>query len=182
MKIAKTGYWSGNTEANHKFDLPLAEAIKMLLIKENILNVLDVGCGYGYYVDHLSNNSKLVCAGIDGNPDTDVNPLCRVHDLTTPFNHVTDSECVLCLEVGEHIPKQFTSQFLSNIKNGKPKVIILSWAIPGQGGDGHVNELPNEDVINMFSEYTYDIETSQKLRDAASLWWFKNTIMVFRKV
>ena len=52
---------------------------------------------------------------------------------------------------------------------------------PGQGGDGHVNELPNEDVIALFPEYDYDIETSLYLRSKATIWWFKNTIMVFKR-
>jgi hypothetical protein len=33
----------------------------------------------------------------------------------------------------------------------------------------------------LFPEYDYDIETSLYLRSKATLWWFKNTIMFFKK-
>jgi len=30
--------------------------------------------------------------------------------------------------------------------------------------------------------YTNDLEAENRLREASSLWWFKNTLMVFRKI
>jgi hypothetical protein len=181
MKIAETGYWLGNdTDKYHAFDEPLANAL-LPVFKNSEIGVFDFGCGKGKYVEKIV-SSGIRCFGYDGNPDTGKAKHCYTQDLTIPFEHTHPMDWTLCLEVGEHIPKELTKQFISNLKASFSKGIVISWAIPGQGGDGHVNELPNEEVIKMFSEYNYDAKTSQMLRDAASLWWFKNTIMVFRKV
>jgi hypothetical protein len=190
MNIAETGFWQGNdTDKHHAFDSELANSLGNLF-KGNL--VIDLGCGEGKYVYALRHQKDTLAYGIDGNPSTARNnPFCLVRDLTEPlpqsiidFDKSVESSynglCVLSLEVGEHIPKELCNVFVNNIKVYEPKIIVISWAIPGQGGDGHVNELPNQEVIKMFSEYEYDVETSQKLRNAATLWWFKNTIMVFK--
>jgi hypothetical protein len=189
MKIAETGFWSGSdTDKHHAFDTSLANALTKLF---KGYSVIDLGCGQGKYVETFVENG-ILANGIDGNPEADRHDYCATWDLTVPIpeeiiefdkkfaNHVNNGLCVLSLEVGEHIPKDLAPNFIANIKAHEPKIIVLSWAIPGQGGDGHVNELPNEEVIKMFSEYEYDAETSQHLRNAATLWWFKNTIMVFK--
>ena len=60
--------------------------------------------------------------------------------------------------------------------------IVLSWAIKGQGGYGHVNERSNEYIQNKIEEFDffYREDSSHLLRSKASLGWFKNTIMVFQ--
>jgi hypothetical protein len=85
--------------------------------------------------------------------------------------------------VGEHIPKNSEDTFIHNLHVNNVKGIILSWAIIGQGGDGHVNEQNNEYIKSKICNLGYknDFETEIKLRNASSLSWFKNTIMVFRK-
>jgi cyclopropane fatty-acyl-phospholipid synthase-like methyltransferase len=184
MNIAKTGFWSGNDTAEyHKFDIGLANALVELFKN---CTVLDLGCGQGRYVQKLNDcECSIMATGMDGSPDSFIGDNCFTKDLTIPFVYKDFgkiSDWVMSLEVGEHIPKEYTQTFIKNIKNNSTKGIVISWAIPGQGGDGHVNELPNEEVIKMFSEYAYDAKTSQHLRNSADLWWFKNTIMVFRKV
>jgi hypothetical protein len=90
---------------------------------------------------------------------------------------------VLCLEVGEHIPKQFEQIFLNNIDKYNAKGVVLSWALKGQGGFGHFNEQNNDYVKRAMAArgYKNDLAAEERLRAAASLSWFKNTIMVFRK-
>jgi hypothetical protein len=177
MKIAETGFWQGNdTDKHHAFDTALANELSVLFKDKS---VIDYGCGQGKYVE-LFNNKDIIAIGYDGNPDTENIKDCQRQDLTKNFYPSPLFDSVLSLEVGEHIPKELTAKYIVNLKRVKPELIVLSWAIPGQGGDGHVNELPNEEVIKMFSEYEYDAETSQHLRNAATLWWFKNTIMVFK--
>ena len=61
--------------------------------------------------------------------------------------------------------------------------VILSWALPGQAGHGHVNCQPNEWVISKMDAlgYDYDAERAKAGRDVAQLPWFKNTFMVFHR-
>lgn len=62
--------------------------------------------------------------------------------------------------------------------------IVLSWAIKGQGGYGHVNERSNEYIQNKIEEFDYSYleDASLLLRSKSSLGWFKNTIMVFKSL
>ena len=59
----------------------------------------------------------------------------------------------------------------------------MSWALKGQGGDGHVNEQNEDYVLDLFNELgmTYHQDISKMLRDVAQLGWFKKTIYVFSK-
>jgi hypothetical protein len=62
--------------------------------------------------------------------------------------------------------------------------LIISWATPGQGGKGHVNEQTNEYVIDLFLTLglEYKKEYSNYLRNSiTNCNWFKNTILVFEK-
>ena len=63
--------------------------------------------------------------------------------------------------------------------------LILSWAIEGQGGTGHVNCQNNKYVIQLLSDmnYTHLVEDSLSLRSKISqrCFWFRETIMVFKK-
>jgi hypothetical protein len=88
----------------------------------------------------------------------------------------------MSLEVGEHIPAEFESIYLDNVAKHAKGLIILSWAVPGQNGDGHVNCQSNEHIIDEMHlrSFTLDEVATKALRNSASLWWFKNTIMVFR--
>jgi hypothetical protein len=89
----------------------------------------------------------------------------------------------MSLEVGEHIPKDYEQVFLDNLVKHSNKFIILSWAIPNQIGDGHVNCQPNDYIINELDKrgFTFNPIESQKVREKNVIWWFKNTFMVFFK-
>ena len=90
----------------------------------------------------------------------------------------------LCLEVGEHIEPEHEAIVLDNIANSATKKIIMSWAIPGQGGFGHVNCRENDYIIAQMQArgWKHNPEESDFLRARCSgCDWFKNTIMVFDK-
>ncbi len=91
----------------------------------------------------------------------------------------------MSLEVGEHLPKKFEDIFINNLHNNNENGMVLSWALVGQPGDGHINCQNNDYIKSKICKLGYinDIESENKLRNAASrCYWFKNTIMVFRKI
>lgn len=190
MKIHEHGYWLNETNEGHGHDEGLGKALVSFFKSEKTQDVLDVGCGDGYYLN-LLNNNDIVCFGVDGNPNTPnlVGKACYVADLTDPFYLGGTVDWVLSLEVGEHIPATFEHTFLHTLDVNNKKGIVLSWAIRGQGGDGHVNCLDNYEVVNKIEPmgYKWDIENTMKLRiNCAEYpntgWWFRNTILVFRRV
>lgn len=186
VNITSTGVWTDiDVRANHFFDITLSQQLLAFLKKEAARRVVDLGCGMGEYVAMLNANGVSV-DGFDGNPNTPAltNNICNVLDLSSPIVLPTQYDWVISLEVGEHLPNEFEDIFIQNLHVHNKNGIILSWAVKGQGGDGHYNE-QNNDYIKakvMALGYTNDIEAENSMRAAAELWWFRNTIMVFRKL
>jgi GT2 family glycosyltransferase len=179
-QISNKGFWLTQDETGHCFDTSLALELKKLL---GTSKMLDLGCGPGHYTKYFLENG-IESEGYDGNPNTPTisNGLCKVADLTQPHDF-GKKDWVLSLEVGEHIPKEYESTFIQNLIDHSTKGIVLSWATPGQPGDGHVNCQSNQYVIDLMAKngFDFDQSSSEKLRNLAELWWFKNTIMVFKK-
>lgn len=192
MKINAAGYWEDmsphDIQEEHVFDVNLCVQIKSFLKGENTTSVADLGCGLGNYTNELNKDGIIQCDGFDGNPKTPVltNDMCKVMDLSKPCVFGESGKTynwVLSLEVGEHIPKEYEHIYIDNICNTAEHGIILSWAIKGQGGMGHVNCQNNDYIINVIERkgFAYDKDASNVLRKKATLSWFKNTIMVFRR-
>jgi hypothetical protein len=89
----------------------------------------------------------------------------------------------MSLEVGEHLPQEFEDVFIQNLHNNNKYGMVISWAIKGQGGHGHVNEQDNDYIKSKICNLGYinDIETENNFRANSRLKWFRNTVMVFRK-
>jgi hypothetical protein len=195
--ISPTGVWLCETTEPHSYDGTLAARISHLCLRNNWRTVLDLGCGNGLYVHWLNSHAGLMARGLDGNPATPgFAPFCGVADLTRPLSNYdlvqlykqgarvrTEYDCILSLETGEHIPCEFESVFLDNL--GLARVgLILSWFPRDGEGIGHVNPRPNEWVMEqMFKRgFRCDVAESARLREAAALWWFKESLMVFERV
>ena len=104
-------------------------------------------------------------------------------DLAVPVDLGKQYDWVLSLEVGEHIPKEYEAEFIANLDRHAREGVILSWAVKGQGGHGHVNNQDNDYLKAIFEDYGYinDLVAEEALRDASTTPWFPNTLMVFRK-
>ena len=104
-------------------------------------------------------------------------------DLTVPQYGLPLYDWVMSLEVAEHIPREYESVYLSNIVRHAKEGIVLSWAIPGQGGHKHVNLRPLDYVIQIMHKlgFQHDALESVKLRKTATVYWLKRNINVFRR-
>lgn len=184
MNIQSNGAWANSTPIGHCNDKQLCSALIQLFEDLDIKSIVDLGCGPGFYVSRFK-DSGYICDGYDGNPYTEElsGGIANVADLSKQFLLAREYDCVLSLEVGEHIPKDYEQIFIDNVCRPGSKYIILSWAVPGQKGSGHVNCQSNEYITSEFSRREYErctqIETT--LRQASSASWFKHTIMVFKK-
>ncbi|MBS0620863.1 MAG: methyltransferase domain-containing protein [Verrucomicrobia bacterium] len=179
------GFWEGEEALHdHKYDAPLSQAIATFFAEEGAHSLVDFGCGMGDYTKALEAHG-FSCEAYDGNPATPLLTagLGKTLDLAEPFDLHKRFDWVLCLEVGEHIPKAHETTLLENLIRHSEKGILLSWALPGQGGVGHVNEEENRYIEERLTSYGYDRDliAEEKLRAAASWWWFRNTVMVFRR-
>lgn len=184
MEINKKGFWECQNNENHYYDAILCDAIISFLKQENCKYVIDIGCGHGNYTKKI-NESGIICDGFDGNPHTEklTEGLCKVKDFSEIQHFQILYDYALCLEVAEHIPAEYEPVFIDNLTGCNSKGIILSWAVPGQGGYGHFNERDNDYVIRRLTQKGYTLNTDQTnlLRKGANLPWFKNTLLIFRK-
>lgn len=184
MIINQRGYWENQTKEGHAHDSRLAGAILKVLKARNIDTLVDFGCGPGDYARFFRRHG-LVVEAYDGNPYTEqlTGGIGQVKDLSEPIYLNKQFQCVMSLEVGEHILPDFEHTFLDNIVKHSLDggLIILSWAIPGQGGDGHVNCQTNDYIMEQMQQrgFYLDNTLTNQLRKASSLRWFKNTLMVF---
>ena len=194
-KISETGFWDGENAHHHHVHSPkLAEWIVKLLsstfdlvpnqdVKDK--KIYDFGCGMGEYLKTLEIGGFTNLVGFEGDP-----PAQKVfdniwkQDLTQPV-HFAEKGHVIMLEVGEHIDAKYQDALIDNVVKLCKGYLILSWAVPGQAGYGHVNCLSNEDVISYLEAkgFVYlDVltnESRQHVDDNTP--WFRNTLMIFYK-
>lgn len=175
---------------SHAYSSRLAYLLLQVLPKD--APVVDYGCGPGMYVAYLRARGYRAL-GIEGTKDineigmvTDI----RVADLSKPLPpDVVGPEWVgnaISFEVGEHIDPASEDIFLDSLTARCSGRIVLSWAIPNQGGHGHVNEQPNQHIVEQMAKrgFAINIQTSNFLRMSLAedpAWWFRNTLMVFDK-
>lgn len=174
-----TGIWSWTNE--YYLDYCLAQALSDFLYS---CSVLELGAGVGFYSKFFLFLSKVTAASpYEGNIDISqiTDGFVRHADLSVKLD-LSIHDWVLCLEVAEHIPSNFENMLVENILFHARKGIIISWATPGQGGQGHVNERSLEYVIDLFEKkgLSYDRSASISLRAKAYFGYFKSNILVFR--
>lgn len=184
FKINDRGFWESNDSSGHVHDNSLCHTIINFFKQHEIKTIVDLGCGTGYYTKRFISNG-INCEAYDGNPNTEIltEGVGKVLDLSEPFDLQKKFDCVLTLEVGEHIPKEYENIFLDNISRHSKEYIIMSWAVINQGGDGHVNCQNNDYIIDKMKtkEFEYDMKSSNILRNSSTAPWFRNTVMVFKK-
>lgn len=179
-----TGIWDLNeAKQQHHYSPRLAKALEQVLPKETLVS--DFGCGKGSYIAYLQSKG-YTCAGYEGTPNIeDISDFHPIHpiNLTKPFTTFIGN--TICLEVAEHIPKNYEHFLISNLWYNTKDILVVSWAVQGQGGHGHVNEQNSDYVLRLFNkmEMAYDEKSTKFLRKegGSDLWWFANSIYVFTK-
>lgn len=100
---------------------------------------LDLGSGTGAMA-MLAAKMGVQATGVDNEPTRPGRCIVQA-DLTQP-QHFRRFDLVTCLEVAEHIPPgDGETVFIKNVCDhvAPGGLLVFSAAVPGQGGDGHVN-------------------------------------------
>lgn len=186
--IGPTGGFCLNKDAihvggNHMWDAPMCQKMADMFAGKT---VLDLGAGLGHYGKCLREaDPSITWSGADGSEGIEdvTDSYVEFMDLTIPQYVEKEYDWVMSLEVGEHIPQVFESAFIGNIVRHAKEGVLLSWALPGQGGHHHVNGQTNEYITGVMKElgWTRDESATDDLRAVASLPHFQHTVMVFRR-
>ena len=151
-------------------------------------SVLDVGCGRGVWLLEWSWHGAVSVAGVDGfyieREDLAIPPACfDAKDLSKPFDLGRQFDLVQCLEVAEHIAGESSQTLVENLVRHSA-FILFSAAVPGQGGEWHVNEQPLEFWRSLFKEFEYVpfdfVRKNLVSCDAVEPWYRYNTLLYVR--
>lgn len=132
-----------HTELVHNLSAP-REVVPLVMRLTGPSSVLDVGCGIGTWLKAFEENGVSDYTGIDGDyVDRSMLKIpssrFQAYDLTKGFNLGRKFDLVISLEVAEHLDETAADIFIESlVKHGD--VHLFSAAIPGQGGQQHVNE------------------------------------------
>ncbi len=179
----ETGYYSAEDHRiwGHFFSEPLAGFAAEFFDRR--FPVADLGCGQGRYCRFLADRGFQV-TGYEGSPRiASVAKFDRITTLNLAYPADIGRAQVLCLEVGEHIPETYAQTLFNNIGQTAKHRAIISWAIPGQPGNGHVNCQPNSYVISQLEKrglrFLPKETQAARLLPLDTVAYYRNTLMVF---
>ncbi len=148
-------------------------------------SVVDFGCGRGAWLAEWSEAGCHVVVGVDGDyvdrqrlliPEGSFVPadLCKSIDLGRRFSLAQS------LEVGEHLPTEASSSLVDSL-TAHSDLVLFSAAVPGQGGEFHINEQPLVFWQRLFAERgfsAYDCLRPEVVQDADIEPWYRyNTVL-----
>lgn len=151
-------------------------------------SVLDVGCGLGTWLKVAKECGVEKTTGIDGNrAPQEIMQISELEflefDLTKPIILGEKYDLAICLEVAEHLPES-AADILINTLVKNSNCILFSAAIPGQGGQNHINEQwPSywQKKFESHEFYAFDI-LRQKFWDNKNIeWWYKQNMLIYSK-
>lgn len=151
-------------------------------------SVLDVGCGVGTWLAEWGKAGVSDLVGMDG--DYVDRAVLQVPadkfesvDLEQPFSLGRKFDLVQSLEVAEHLDESCADTFVESLaRHGD--TILFSAAIPGQGGEHHVNEQWPSYWAEKFARagYTvYDVIRPQIWTDPRIRVWYRQNILLFAR-
>ncbi|CAD7973382.1 unnamed protein product [Amoebophrya sp. A25] len=148
--------------------------------------IADFGAGGGHYARWINDTGLLTAYaydGIQGVTDVTKGAVQYWNLVEEQDGHWREYDYGMCLEVLEHIPKEFSASVLTTISKYVRNRLIMSWSSDREG-IGHVN-CKTEDQWNPIVEtfgWKVNKELTQTLREMASVEYISHSVTVFDKV
>lgn len=137
--------------------------------------VLDVGAGVGAYAMFMSQIAGEAgdysrFSSLDGaeNIEEWSGKRVRFFDVSSRADAqgVVPVDWVMSVEMAEHVPASLEAAVVANLHWLNTQGILLTWALPGQPGSGHINGRSNRYVHSLLHQlgYVRDVEAEARLR------------------
>lgn len=149
-------------------------------------SVVDVGCGIGLWLDAFCHAGVERILGMDGSyidrRQLVIDPACFVEaDLERPSIISSKFDLAMSTEVAEHLSPSAGDALVAMLTSAAP-VVLFSAAVPGQGGDDHINEQWPSYWIERFAAHGYSLVDAirpQIREDARVVWYYRQNLMMF---
>jgi SAM-dependent methyltransferase len=148
-------------------------------------SVVDVGCGIGTFLAAFKDAGVNDLLGLDGNW-VNKSQLCIDEkyfteiDLESPIDLERRFDIAVCLEVAEHLSPGSADKLVQTLCSASD-LIIFSAALPGQGGENHLNEQLAEYWQEKFlchDFYFFDIFRERYWHNSDIDWWYKQNMFL----
>jgi SAM-dependent methyltransferase len=147
--------------------------------------VVDVGCGEGHWAAVFEALGADV-VGIDGahvRPERVLVSRFVTADLEQGVPRLGRFDLAVSLEVAEHLSPAGGDRLIEGLA-GCADTVLFSAAIPGQGGDGHINEQPHQYWIDRLVAHGFVVDERWRERFAAHPgveWWYRQNLLLARR-
>lgn len=183
IKYEREFYQERHARTVHSASTILGELVSRA---PSIKSAVDVGCGVGTWLHHLTTLGITDVIGVDGPwvpPDTRMISGDRfiANNLGEPLHLARRFDLAISLEVAEHLQPVRAEDFVGSLC-GLSDLILFSAAVPGQGGLGHVNEQWPKYWHRLFRQRGYDCLDGLRAQiwdDAEIPYWYRQNILVF---
>lgn len=149
-------------------------------------SVLDLGCGRGVWLNEWSRAGVGTVLGVDGdyvrrdqlNVPQDA---FLAADLTRPLPLTRRFDLAQSLEVGEHLPLSAAETLVDGLTRAAD-IVLFSAAVPGQGGEHHINEQPLafwQDLFRARGYVAYDCLRPHLAQDRRIAPWYRYNAVLY---
>ena len=175
-----------HTEDLHNLESP-RQIVPVIMEWLKPQSVVDVGCGIGTFLFCFKQAGVKQVLGIDGHwanralmkkylDDTEF----TVANLNEPITVNRKFDLAVCLEVAEHLKESEADTVVKSL-TGLSNIILFSAAVPGQGGENHINEQWIQYWQAKFAKEGYivhDVLRKVFWNNEKVFWWYKQNMFI----
>lgn len=150
-------------------------------------SVVDVGCGVGTWLDvaRALGASTVGYEGewVKGLPPTYPGIAIHAADLERRLEASQTFDLAISMEVAEHLTPGRADSFVADLVALAPHV-LFSAAVPGQGGNNHINEQWQSYWADRFAAHGYgprDIVRPKVKDDGGVAYWYRQNAVLYSK-
>jgi hypothetical protein len=164
-----------------------AVLLHVLDLIPGIRSAVDVGCGTGVWLSILKEKGVETIQGYDGEWVLSAEALTiprecfQPVDLNRPWDIGRRYDLAISVEVAEHLQPASSPAFVRSLAR-LSDVVLFSAAVPGQGGDHHINERWPTYWAELFGNEGYevvDVLRGMIWDDARIGCWYRQNLLLF---